>query len=308
MRVDSYISLYLNRSRNHAIAIGLQIIVIMAVIIPGAWAQERLGSEARPIKLGVYPYINANKLRHDNEVVMQYVLQHTGIHVNIYVASDYLEFVQWAQSEQLDLLISPAHFSLLLTKNHHYSPIAQHNRPVQVVLISLKDQPINHIEQLPGHRLAISDRYSLVSLMAMDLIRKSAHVKLADIDIIDKKNHDRSILSVLNKESSAGFISRSVLKALPKDTTDRLYVLALSGELPADMILAHARLLAHKDDRIRQFSQQFRQLYHQGTPARLKEHRVLLTVDPDYRENLATLQAIVDQLPASTTGVVLEAR
>ncbi|GGE59029.1 phosphate/phosphite/phosphonate ABC transporter substrate-binding protein [Priestia taiwanensis] len=244
--------------------VGLFLVMILCIGIFSACSKETSktdGGKAKeytPEKLtiGFVPSQNAETLEARAKPLAELLSKEIGIPVDVKVTTDYNSVVEAMGSKQLDLGFLPptdyviAHDKgyadvLLQALRYGVNP-ADGSSTKELVeyyysgILTLKDSPINSLEDLKGKKIGWQSPTSSAGYVwsAVEMKDKGIDAQ-KDVQGVQLQGHDKGVLAVLNKDVDAAAIfldARNIVKKSFPDVWDKTKIVYTTQKIPNDTI------------------------------------------------------------------------
>ncbi len=131
----------------------------------------------------------------------------------------------------------PSHYEYALTR-YGYERILRGADGEKNILIAKKKSLLsNDMAQLKGMEILAPGVYTEAYLLLIDWLNKSKI--LGDVNITMERSHDILAMKLVREHASAGVLSTSIFKRLPKSIQDSFYVMKESSDLYALLMVEH---------------------------------------------------------------------
>ena len=216
------------------------LVTILAFPVFTAFAEDHVS--AKPLEVGIVPYISARAVIANFEPMRLYLEQSLGRPVRIYTANGFKQFFSNAQKGDYDLVISAAHIARILQKENKHTPIVRFSPGVHSLLMIKVNSPIKSPESLRGQVIAIPDQLAFASVVGMRWLSEHGLQANKDYKILEVPTFPSALLAVQKGDAAAAISVAPVLAQIPKEMKDSLSTLEDTGEFLQFIFLAHPRM------------------------------------------------------------------
>jgi phosphonate transport system substrate-binding protein len=197
---------------------------------------------AKPLEVGVVPYISARALISSYEPMRLYLAQALGRPVQIYTATGFKQFFFNAQNGDYDLVITAAHLARLLQKEQKFTPLVRYAGGNRCMIMTALDSPIKSMPDLKGKTIALPDRLSLASIGCMTYLRESDLQPGTHFQLLEVPSFASAILAVQKGDAVAAVSAPAALAQMPRELSESVRPVVSTDELFNLIFLAHPRL------------------------------------------------------------------
>lgn len=204
-----------------------------------AWAGDR----ASTLEFGIFPYLSPRTLLTAHQPVKLFVEEQLGRSVQLSTAPSFESFNERTLRADYDLAITPPHLARLAQIDAKYVPLVVYSKVLRGVIAVRKTSPISRIDHLRGKTVAVPDRLAIVSLLGTRFLADNG--LRADIDyfVQTSTSHASAAYAAAQGEADAVVTELAAFqRQIPAEVRETLRVLALVGNLPHVVYLAHPRL------------------------------------------------------------------
>lgn len=204
-----------------------------------AWSAEA----AMPAEFGIFPYLSPRALLTTHQPLRLFLAERLGRPLQLSTAINYESFNERTLRGDYDLLITPPHLARLAQIEAKYVPLAVYSKVLRGVLAVRKTSPVTEVRQLRGKVVATPDRLALVTLVGTRLLADNGLHAGTDYSLLTTTSHASAAYAAARGEALAVFTELATFqKQIPAEVREELRILALMGNLPHVMFLAHPRL------------------------------------------------------------------
>ncbi|MBC8466623.1 MAG: phosphate/phosphite/phosphonate ABC transporter substrate-binding protein [Deltaproteobacteria bacterium] len=162
---------------------------------------------ARPLEIGVLPYINIEGLIKAYKPLTDYLEKALSRPVLLVSAKDYAHYLQLTTKKSYDLIITASHFARMAQLEGTYEPLFRPLTTYHEVIVTKKGSPVARIADLKGRRIAIPNRLAQTTILGRQMLKSHNIDPDVDVTLIDALSHKNAIYYVLNGEADAAIIS-----------------------------------------------------------------------------------------------------
>jgi phosphonate transport system substrate-binding protein len=197
---------------------------------------------AEPLQMGLFPsYATITLMRHYAPLKTHL---EQGLQQNIIMttAPNLKQHILRAHSAAYDIILTAPHVAKLIESDLGYVRLARVKNPLRAVLVTATHAPYQKPADIKGRSIAFWERYALVSMMGVDLLKKKGLQPGIDVYFKNRPSHTSAALSVAQGNDGAAIIPERAYNTLPADSKKLLRVIAYSQAVPNIMFMAHPRL------------------------------------------------------------------
>lgn len=220
-----------------------KIMFFAAILLLGAArAAPPPAAELPPLQMGIMPFLSTEQLFRFFTPMRQYLEQKLGRQVVMSTAPDFRTSLSRAIYADYDIYVTAPHFALLLEQENGYRRVARMARLLDAVILVRKNDPVKHIEDLRGRRIASPNKLALISILGEQILRQHGMEARRDYEIQEALSHRNTLIRVSENDADAALTSLGALEHMPPAVRDRLRVLVSMPPLPHLMIMAGPKL------------------------------------------------------------------
>lgn len=228
--------------RLHALAL---VLLFLMGLRPG-WADD-----ARPLVLGVFPYVTARQIVETYRPVAQALEKKLQRRILLFTAPDFTTFAQRTRQGKYDILLTAPHLAWLAHEEAKYLPLLKYDLSIQGLLVVKSDSPFKGLADLRGSTLATADPIALVVLAGKAEMAARGLSDNIDYQSKDAVTHINAAMQVINGRADAAMLGQQPYNLMRPELRQQLRVLAVTPSLPSLMYLTHPRLPAAEVQAIR---------------------------------------------------------
>jgi len=192
----------------------------------------------KPLVLGIFPYVSAEKLIRHQKGLKDHLEQGIGRPVSIVTAKNFKVFIKNAKAGAYDLVYAAPHLARLLERDYDYQRIAMTTHQIQGLFVVRKTAPYKQLSDLRNRRIALVSPLAVLSQMARKELRDVGLKANEDYTVIKMNNYNNAVFSVINNDSDAAVTGIKIWKILARQYKDKLGVLAPTRPIQGFMIMA----------------------------------------------------------------------
>jgi len=224
----------------------LALVLLLLMGLRTGWADD-----ARPLVLGVFPYVTARQIVESYRPVAQVLEEKLQRRVLLYTARDFTAFVEHTRKGEYDILLTAPHLAWLARQEVGYQPLLKYDLSIQGLLVVKSDSPFKHLADLRGRTLATADPIALVVLAGKaEMAARGLRDKI-DYQSKDAVTHINAAMQVINGRADGAMLAQQPYNLMRPELRQQLRVLAETPLLPSLMYLTHPRLPAAEVQAIR---------------------------------------------------------
>lgn len=167
---------------------------------------------ARPLVLGVLPFISPITLLERFAPLRDYLSEQTGRTVLLETAPDYPEFIRRTGERQYDAVITAPHFVALALEQGHYVVEATYTNPLSAVVLVRADSDAYQLRDLAGATVATPPDHAIVTWVGTTLIETGIWDRPAP-QFRAYRSHNAAYSAVAAGEVAAAVVTVSLVDA-----------------------------------------------------------------------------------------------
>ena len=218
---------------------GIALLIFIFSISPATAADtttpHAMADEARPLVLGILPFISSIALLKRFAPLRDYLSQQTGRPILLETARDYPEFVRRTAERRYDVVITAPHFVALALDSDAYAVHATYVDRLAAVVVVPTGSDIDDPSDLVGRPVATPPEQAIVTWVGAALIQRNIETG-ARPHFRAYQSHNAAYSAAAAGEVSAAVVSISLIDPV-KLANDGLRELARSQSFPAMGIL-----------------------------------------------------------------------
>lgn len=211
---------------------------------PVASASSAAKTEARPLQMGVLPYLSSERLFQVFLPMKDYLEAQLKRRIVLSTAPDFKTYTQRAAHGDYDIYQTAPHFALLAETEQGYRRVSRLTRELDGDVIVRRDSPAQRVEDLRGRIVITPDALAITSLLGEQLLKEHGFTPGKDYRLERTTSHNNAIMTVYRREADAALTSAAVFEQLAPEIKRELRVLTKTSMVPHMMVMAHPRLSA----------------------------------------------------------------
>jgi len=231
----------------------VRLVIITLLILSTPFAVQ-----ADSLKLGVFPYLSADKILRTHQPVAQYLTEQLGQKVELISAPDFPLFIRRTRQNKFDMVITAPHMGALAILQSDYQRLAVSSNKSQAVFVALKSSPYSDLSDSQQATFTLPPQKAIITKLAHQTLTDQ-DINLETLDIQYTQSHNNAMEAVLNRESDIAAFGLPTWKRSQQPDREKLKVLARSDDIPGFMALANKSLNTEKVQHIAQLLQDFHQ-------------------------------------------------
>lgn len=209
------------------------------------------------LRFGVFPQLSARIMVETYQPLANELGNSIKQPVSLESAPDFVIFHKRTLDGEYDLVLTAPHLAWLAWKEGGYRPILTYLEPARGVVIVRADSPYRQLPDLRGKTLALPDPLAVVNIR-MEKILEKAGLRLGhELAVVETGSHTNAATHVSQGQADAAVVGVLAFLRLPKETRDKLRVIAESPAMPSHVYLVHPRAGSAKERAIAQAITQF---------------------------------------------------
>lgn len=220
------------------------LLVLMALVGPV------LAAEGAPLRFGILPFNSTLALMKTHQPLRQFLQARLGRPVEIFTAPDYQSFLREQLDGNYDLMITPPHFGLMAI-DKGYVPLYHYKARMEPIMVVRKDDTAVDARGLRGRRIAIANRIAFASMAGLKWLGEKGMRPERDFVLQERPTHGAAIAAVAVGDADGAITTTTLLGQVPEDVRQRLRYFSSEIRLPHVLFMAHKRLGAAEQQRIK---------------------------------------------------------
>lgn len=205
------------------------------LLTSAALAAAGVCAQARPLRLGLAPYLSPAALLATFRPVGDHLQRALGQPVETYTARDFRALAQAVQAGDYDIAILPAHLARLAIADWRWQPLARSLVATAVVVLVRGSGPVHRPADLQGRPIGTLDPLSLTAAVGA---RWLAREGLPDARIVVLPSINSALIALERDELAAMVAAESQLRNLPAGTPGGQRTLARVEQIPGPTYVA----------------------------------------------------------------------
>ncbi len=219
-----------------------QIVLLAASLLFNGTLAAAPAVEKPPLQMGVVPFLSTEQLFRFFTPMKLYLEQKLGRQIVLSTAPDFRSLIARAAYADYDIYVTAPHFALLAEQETKYQQVARMQRLLEPIIVVRKDDPVQRMEDLRGHRIARPHKLALISILGEAMLRKHGMEAGRDYEVQEGVSHNNVLIRVAENDADAAFATQVALDHVPVGVRNRLRVMATLPQLPHLMIMAGPKL------------------------------------------------------------------
>ncbi len=219
--------------RLHALAL----VLLFLMGLRTAWADD-----ARPLVLGVFPYVTARQIVEIYRPVAKALEEKLQRRVLLFTAPDFTTFAKRTRQGKYDILLTAPHLAWLAHEEARYLPLLKYDLSIHGLLVVKSDSQFKDLEDLRGHTIATPDSLALVVLAGKIEMAVSGLREKIDYQLKQSGTHINAAMQVIHGRADGAMLAEQTFNLMRPELRQQLRVLALTPRLSSFMYLTHPRL------------------------------------------------------------------
>lgn len=215
----------------------LVLVLLLLMGVRTGWADD-----ARPLVLGVFPYVTARQIVETYRPVAKALEEKLQRRVLLYTARDFTTFVERTRKGEYDILLTAPHLAWLARQETGYQPLLKYDLPIHGLLVVKSDSPFKDLEDLRGRTIAMPDSIALVVLAEKAEMAAQGLREKIDYQSKESVTHINAAMHVISGRADAAMQARQTYNLMRPELRQQLQVLTETPPLPSLMYLTHPRL------------------------------------------------------------------
>ncbi len=230
------------------------LIIVWLTFRPLLHQDAELGTEENPVQLMLTPSTDAPAIIRDGQVLADYLLRTTGLHVKVTVPTNYIVIVEAFGTKRADVAIMNTFAYLLAHKKYGANAVLRVARRYGELsyrgeFIVPASSGIERIEQLEGKTIAFVDPSSTSGyIYPMEMLKK---LKVTPKHQVFANGHNQVVTKVYLGDVDAGAVffsrpdtvtgeqldARAKVKTEYPDVFEKVKIIGLTDEIPNDPVV-----------------------------------------------------------------------
>lgn len=190
------------------------------------------------MRLGIIPYLSPRNLIKTYQPLKEYLEVSLGRPVEIYTSSSFSQFQAESCMDKFDVVITAAHFARMLENECRYTPLLQFATKGKSLIVTSKARPVTTVSALKQRTIAVPDKLSLASIVALSYLNKQGLNVQSDVKLMVVPSFVSAILAVQNGEAAAAITAAAVLEKMPPELQNSVTQLTDAGTFANLVILS----------------------------------------------------------------------
>lgn len=220
-------------------------------------AQTETTSSAKPLRVGLLPYLSTQKLLEQFAPVKKYLEAQLQRPVSLLTAADFKTYIERTQNDEYDIYLTAPHFAAYAENQFGHRRVCRTTRELTGAFYINKGSSIHSLIDLRGKTIASPDVTAIVTMLGELTLSEAGLIPGKDVTIIYTPSHNNAIITVANHQADAAVAASNVFDTMPQNVRDDLVRLQETRSAPNVMFMASKNLSKQEYLRIRKFMLEF---------------------------------------------------
>ena len=225
------------KRRSLLAALGLAVVPLALAPITRAAEPTRPGKRLR---LAVVPQLTPVEMYRNWQPLVE-ALEKAGLPCELIIHPSIAVFEREFEQGMADVVFLNPYHMVMAHRTHGYQPLLRDQRPLEGLLLVLRDAPVQRTEELRGQRISFPAPNALGASL---YIRAMLDRKGVGFDAHYAANHRNAIRQVLTGDSAAAGVVRATYEMEPPEVTQALRVLYATPAIAPHPLAVHPRVPA----------------------------------------------------------------
>lgn len=216
---------------------GAAFAVSRAAAQPAPGGAGRDGKAARPLRVGIVPYLSARTMVGLYQPLRQHLERALKRPVTLYSATDFAALAENMRANEYDLALMPPHLARIAIADWGCVFVARTARMSAVHLLVPRGAPAPSAQSLRGARIAAIDRLSITTLVLHRWLLDQGLVPDRDVRIDFVRSATTGVLSVARGEADATVAATGMLRDIAQ-MPDSVRVALKLADIPTPVFIA----------------------------------------------------------------------
>lgn len=225
---------------------------LLLVLASGAHAAGE-----RPLTLAVVPYLSARAIVQLYRPLQEHLERALQRPVRLVSAPDYLTYLDKTAKREYDVVATSPAFGRLAQVETGYVPLLRAQNSLEVLLVTLKDSPVQDVAGLRGQTIATTDALATLTLAGQRALKERGLVPGRDVTVRATNSHANSLAAMQRGDAMAAISSSTTLRQIPPAAAEQLRVLAVLSTTTPLMYMASPALAPSEVEALRRTMMEF---------------------------------------------------
>lgn len=198
--------------------------------------------QPKPLRLGMLPSLSLQKLFYRFKPLQSYLVKTLHRPVILLTANDFNTYIHRASLYDYDLYFTAPHMAALAEKMSGYRRVSMFTRNVRGYLVIRRNEPIERIQQLRNHIVAMPGPLAIVTMMGENLLEEHHLVPGKNVKLDYTSTHNNAIFALNSDMASAAVVSSGIYDIIRPSIRNKLRILAKTKSVSHLMFMASPKL------------------------------------------------------------------
>lgn len=214
----------------------------LLVLSAGLTLPLSASAQAEPLRLGALPNISARVLLTYYQPMREYLSKELGREVSIVTSANFKTFAQSTSRGEYDMIVTAPNLGMVAKVDQGWQPLASYEPKIPALLVALKKNPNDAVDQLRNKSLALANPQSLVALVGLDWLSQQGMILDKDYKVVLAAN-DESLGTLLNGgEAPLAMMSMGEYRAKTDAMRGTLRIVKVMKELPGFLVMGNPKM------------------------------------------------------------------
>lgn len=214
----------------------------LLVLSAGLTLPLSASAQAEPLRLGALPNISARVLLTYYQPMREYLSKELGREVSIVTSPNFKAFALSTSRGEYDMIVTAPNLGMVAKVDQGWQALASYEPKIPALLVALKKNPNDAVDQLRNKSLALANPQSLVALVGLDWLSQQGLILDKDYKVILAAN-DESLGTLLNGgEAPLAMMSMGEYRAKTDAMRGTLRIVKVMKELPGFLVMSNPKM------------------------------------------------------------------
>lgn len=220
--------------------------ILATLTAPAVQAQTSSTANSARFTIGVLPNVSARIILNNYQPMRAYFERVLGMPVDIATGTNFQDFSSRTFKGEYDLIITAPNLGRVAQMDAQWDPVAIYEPKIPALLVALKTNTNDQLQQVRGKAVAMANPQSLVALIAKRWLAEQQLVAEVDYKALIVANDD-SLGTVLNSgEAPLAVMSMGEYMAKTQAMRDTLRIVREIAKVPGFFVMANPKLATDK--------------------------------------------------------------
>lgn len=229
--------------------------LFMSLLLALAGSAHAAGE--RPLTLAVVPYLSARAIVQLYRPLQDHLERTLQRPVRLVSAPDYLTYLDKTAKREYDVVATSPAFGRLAQVETGYVPLLRAQNSLEVLLVTLKDSPVQDVASLRGQTIATTDALATLTLAGQRALKERGLVPGRDVTVRATNSHANSLAAVQRGDAMAAISSSTTLRQIPAAAAEQLRVITVLSTTTPLMYMASPVLAPAEVEALRRTMMEF---------------------------------------------------